>query len=819
MRTHVAALVLAIAACATPSSLAGDGGDAFTYQGQLRQNGAAAAGPLDLVFRIYDAETAGLQVGSSVVVANFVDFDESGRFTVEIPFASATFNGAARWLEIEVDGVVLTPRQRINPVPYATRSLEVAAVNNAALNGTYSNALNLSNPSNTVSGTFTGSGANLSSLNANSIASGTLGGGRLSGVYGNALTMTNATNQFGGNGASLTNLNASNIASGTLGGSLLAGIYANAVTMTNPSNQFGGNGAGLTSLNASNLVTGFVGGTLLNGSYGNALTMTNASNQFGGNGAGLTNLNAGSIASGTLLSGRLAGTYGNALTMTNPSNQFGGNGAALTNLNAGNITSGTLGTAQLPSAGSWPLSGALNLDSTTFVVDAPSNRVGIGTASPQVALSVVGGVNVDEANTNDGGLPSSLRFGSFSGEAISSNRVGGANHIGLDLWTGAARRLSITNDGKIGIGTTSPSARLHMPPTGSGQAVEFPGLRIYETASSPNVLAGSANNVLVGNRLGVTISGGGEAVTGGGNSVASNFATVGGGFGNAIGVNSTAAFVGGGWSNQISDGSDGTIAGGFENTVLGSSGAIGGGEQNTVMWAGVVAGGITNSADDLGFVGGGIENVAGYSCAVVGGGGNVAAGMASAIGGGEFNGTSGDFSTVPGGRDNDALGAYSFAAGRRAAANHNGAFVWSDSTAPATPFASTGANQFLILANGGMGINTNAPTSTLQANGGIRARGGTPGGAGVNNNGFAFAGNGGDNGGRRASLNNKASTPTGGDNDSGCSPRPTGGSNANGSHPAATSASARRIPARSLRSTARRRSPEAVRGRSPRMRG
>ncbi len=163
MNRRVAALLAGLAAAALlhSAALAGDGGDAFAYQGQLRQNGAAAAGPLDLVFRIYDAETAGLQVGSSVVVANFVDFDESGRLRSRFPSPPATFNGAARWLEIEVDGVVLTPRQRINPVPYATRSLEVAAVNNAALNGTYSNALNLSNPSNTVSGTFTGSGANL----------------------------------------------------------------------------------------------------------------------------------------------------------------------------------------------------------------------------------------------------------------------------------------------------------------------------------------------------------------------------------------------------------------------------------------------------------------------------------------------------------------------------------------------------------------------------------------------------------------------------------------------------------------------------------
>ncbi len=478
-------------------------------------------------------------------------------------------------------------------------------------------------------------------LNANSIASGTLGGGRLSGVYGNALTMTNATNQFGGNGASLTNLNASNIASGTLGGSLLAGIYANAVTMTN------------------------------------------ASNQFGGNGAGLTNLNASSISSGTLGSLRLSGAYDNPLFMQNAFNVFGGIGAGLTQLNASNVSSGTLNAARLPAGGAWPLSSALTLDATTLVVDAPSNRVGIGTSAPQVALSVVGGVNVDEADTNNGGLPSSLRFGSFSGEAISSTRTAGANTFGLDLWTGGSKRLSITNDGKVGFGSTAPTARLHMPATGSGQAVEFPGLRVYENDTSPNVIGGHADNTVVGTVVGVTIGGGGGAGDVGSNASAADYAAIGGGFGNKVNSGSAYGTVGGGQLNTVTA-TRGTISGGSENLVLG---------QNAV-------------------VGGGLRNEA-----------------------------SGPYSVVPGGHDNTATGWNSFAAGVGAKALHEGCFVWAGGLSGPT----TAESQFLILANGGMGINTNAPTSTLQANGGIRARGGVPGGAGVNNNGFAFAGNGGDN--------------------------------------------------------------------------
>ena len=40
-------------------------GTALTYQGELRQSGAPAAGPVDLRFRLYDAATAGVASGSS----------------------------------------------------------------------------------------------------------------------------------------------------------------------------------------------------------------------------------------------------------------------------------------------------------------------------------------------------------------------------------------------------------------------------------------------------------------------------------------------------------------------------------------------------------------------------------------------------------------------------------------------------------------------------------------------------------------------------------------------------------------------------------
>lgn len=96
----------------------------FTYQGRLTDAGSPANGTYDLRFILYDAETGGAQVGSTVArddvpVAN-------GLFTVDLDFGGNAFQGDARWLEIAVRPgtstgahTVLSPRQSVSPAPYA----------------------------------------------------------------------------------------------------------------------------------------------------------------------------------------------------------------------------------------------------------------------------------------------------------------------------------------------------------------------------------------------------------------------------------------------------------------------------------------------------------------------------------------------------------------------------------------------------------------------------------------------------------------------------------------------------------------------------
>ena len=188
-------------------------------------------------------------------------------------------------------------------------------------------------------------------------------------------------------------------------------------------------------------------------------------------------------------------------------------------------------------------------------------------------------------------------------------------------------------------------------------------------------------------------------------------ATIAGGFQNTI---SNAGWsvdaIGGGQENRIQGAGHGTIAGGYQNQI--TNGA----------WVATVAGGAGNVA--LGgtavTIGGGQNNtVSNWAATVSGGSGNSAVGSAAAVGGGMSNSNNGWCGTIPGGRSNVVTGDYSLAAGNRAKALHNGAFVWSD--AQETDFATTTTNQFLVRASGGVGIGTNNPQSALHVAGTVTA--------------------------------------------------------------------------------------------------
>ncbi len=101
----------------------------FTYQGYLEDGGSPLNGPNTgpIVFRLFDAASGGAQVGADVTKpAGAVEF-ETGLFSTGLAFAESAFDGTQLWLEVEIDGTVLNPRQKVTAAPYslATRGITV----------------------------------------------------------------------------------------------------------------------------------------------------------------------------------------------------------------------------------------------------------------------------------------------------------------------------------------------------------------------------------------------------------------------------------------------------------------------------------------------------------------------------------------------------------------------------------------------------------------------------------------------------------------------------------------------------------------------
>ncbi len=168
-------------------------GTAFTYQGRLSDTNGPVNGYYDFFFSLYDSasnETG--QIGSSIPY--WYTPVTNGLFTVTLDFGNV-FTGNAAWLKIIVrtNGAAawttLSPRQPLTPTPYAVMANSASnllgtlpaaqlsgALPSSQLAGTYSSAVTLNNPANTLSG----SGASLTGLNASQLTSGTVPDARLS---------------------------------------------------------------------------------------------------------------------------------------------------------------------------------------------------------------------------------------------------------------------------------------------------------------------------------------------------------------------------------------------------------------------------------------------------------------------------------------------------------------------------------------------------------------------------------------------------------------------------------------------------------------
>ena len=121
MNKTVSILISSVAL--TLAQYAGAQGTAFTYQGKLTDGANPASGLYDITFTLFDAATAGNQVGSTLVGSAMPV--TNGLFTTSLDFGSGPFTGAARWLQVDVKTngsssyTALSPRTALSPTPYA----------------------------------------------------------------------------------------------------------------------------------------------------------------------------------------------------------------------------------------------------------------------------------------------------------------------------------------------------------------------------------------------------------------------------------------------------------------------------------------------------------------------------------------------------------------------------------------------------------------------------------------------------------------------------------------------------------------------------
>lgn len=373
--------LLSIIAAATVAVPAHAQGTAFAYQGRLENNGAPANGNYDLTFTLYTTNVDGVAVAGPVT--DSATPVSNGLFTVTIDFGAGAFTGNNFWLDVSVSPAGsnaftdLSPRQPILPTPYAMMATTASnllgqlpgsqltgPISASQLNGPVPSASLTSVPAGnltgtvplaqlpaavltntetgvTLSGTFSGNGSGLTTLNPAALSTGTAA----INISGNAATATSATTAGSATTAASATM-AATASTATLASNLVSGAIISNAFVTN--STFAGNGGGLTNLSASRLIgpvpsasltsvpAGNLTGTvplaqLPSAAVTNAETGVTLSGNFSGTFTGLTNLTAASISTNGSTSGQVLTSSGGATAWANANPWLGGIPTLVTN--------------------------------------------------------------------------------------------------------------------------------------------------------------------------------------------------------------------------------------------------------------------------------------------------------------------------------------------------------------------------------------------------------------------------------------------------------------------------------------------------------
>jgi hypothetical protein len=736
-------------------------GTAWTYQGQLKQDGVPLNDTADIEFALYDADLGGALVAGPISASDIAVVN--GLFTVELDFG-LVFADTALFLEVAVRAphdpadlspfTVLDPRQPITPAPVA---LALRHVRTEATPGA-PNVIG-GDPGNSVLPGAEGS---------------TIGGGLNNQITGGSSVIS---------GGSDNNVNANQGI--VVGGSFNAATGFRAIVVGGHSNSAVGQqsyiGGGINNL------VGSVNGTI-GGGDGNSIPTNGLAGTIAGGEGGTIGAAYGAIGGGqthTIRDGATHATIGGGFfhdAFTAYSTVSGGRencagGDFNTNaplIGGENATVGG-GRRNIAFAESSTIAGGRlgRVDGVNgTIAGGSSNRVFDDSGA-------IGGGTNNEAGSDDG-VPSSAIGATVAGGQSNIARESGSTVSGglLNIASGYTSTVSGGNVniasgdfGAIGGGFVNHA---------SGNGATVSGGNINTASGEYSTVGGGQYNIAAARFA--TIAGGGPtddvvaSITnnrvyddygsiggGGGNRVGTDnaftndavFSTVSGGSGNS--ASGSYAAIGGGLTN-IASNAVCTVSGGRANIAKGIGSVVGGGGENKARgnYSTVSGGNFNDAVTNYAVVGGGLENHAaapyatvsggygslatanhstvaggrqnwasGYASAISGGDQNVASGSVSTVAGGAKNVASGVSSTVAGGASNLAGGDLSFAAGWRAKVRDaamvgdsdgdEGTFIWADNTD--ADFQSTGPNQFLIRASGGVGIGTNNPVRQLHVSG------------------------------------------------------------------------------------------------------
>jgi hypothetical protein len=125
-------------------------GTEFIYQGHLKDSRSPINGNFNMIFKLFDAAAAGNQIGPTLTFDGLAGNPAAvavtnGSFSVPLDFGGSAYGGEKRWLEVLVNGSMLSSRQELTPAPFAQHAVTATTSGSVPWSGITDVPANVSN--------------------------------------------------------------------------------------------------------------------------------------------------------------------------------------------------------------------------------------------------------------------------------------------------------------------------------------------------------------------------------------------------------------------------------------------------------------------------------------------------------------------------------------------------------------------------------------------------------------------------------------------------------------------------------------------------